>query len=98
MNLNDCIAETTSLAEYCEDEKTKDILLNHLKELLDLQLREFKQPHKEQNEKLPIIFNCSQCTFRNKVKNTFSVNGYAVLHCKACGYCNTVNTRGDNES
>lgn len=92
MNLNDCIAEITSLAEHCEDEESKDILLKHLKELLDLQLREFKQPHKEQNEKLPVIFNCAQCNFRNKVENTFSVNGVYALRCKACGYYNTVNT------
>ena len=31
MNLNDCIAEITSLAEHCEDEESKDILLSILK-------------------------------------------------------------------
>lgn len=29
MNLNECIDETVSLAEYCEDKETKDILLKH---------------------------------------------------------------------
>lgn len=68
MNLNDCIAEAVSLAEYCEDEKTKDILLNHLKELLDLQLREFKQTQEESPTKPPVILDCKQRNFENDVK------------------------------
>lgn len=37
MNLNDYIANIVSLAEYCEDEKTKDILLKHLTGVLSTQ-------------------------------------------------------------
>lgn len=88
MNLNDCIAETTSLAEYCEDKETKDILLNHLKELLDLQLREAKHPHEEPSQTL----DYKQCGFENEVGNTIKVGIVDILRCKSCGYCNTVNT------
>ena len=88
MNLNDCIAETVSLAEYCEDKETKDILLNHLKKLLDLQLREFKQTREEPSQTL----DCKQCDFENEVGNTIKAGIVDILRCKACGYCNTVNT------
>lgn len=87
MNLNDYIANIVSLAECCEDEKTKDILLSHLTGVLSTQsqkLTYIKIQEDPVDSVYQIAFECYECGHIDALELNFIEGKKYLTTCSRC--------------